>query len=74
MDERVRFIARFLEGEKVARLAVEFGISRKTELGGAEDRRASGPALSRTCGVGPAWAGEEEDKIGHAGQEAHLLE
>jgi putative transposase len=30
MDERVRFIARFLEGEKVARLADEFGISRKT--------------------------------------------
>lgn len=30
MDERVKFIARFLEGEKVARLALEFGISRKT--------------------------------------------
>jgi putative transposase len=30
MDERVKFIARFLEGEKVARLADEFGISRKT--------------------------------------------
>ncbi len=30
MDERVKFIARFLEGEKVARLAEEFGISRKT--------------------------------------------
>lgn len=30
MDERVKFIARFLEGEKVARLASEFGISRKT--------------------------------------------
>lgn len=30
MDERVKFIARFLEGEKVTRLAEEFGISRKT--------------------------------------------
>lgn len=30
MDERVKFIARFLEGEKVAALAREFGISRKT--------------------------------------------
>lgn len=30
MDERVKFIARFLEGEKVAALAQEFGISRKT--------------------------------------------
>jgi putative transposase len=30
MDERVKFIARVLEGEKVAVLAREFGISRKT--------------------------------------------
>jgi len=30
MDERVKFIARMLEGEKVARLCREFGISRKT--------------------------------------------
>jgi putative transposase len=30
MDERVKFIARILEGEKVAVLAREFGISRKT--------------------------------------------
>lgn len=30
MDERVTFIVRFLAGEKVARLADEFGISRKT--------------------------------------------
>lgn len=29
MEERVTFIARFLEGEKVTRLAEEFGISRK---------------------------------------------
>ncbi|MFT3987956.1 helix-turn-helix domain-containing protein [Aestuariivirga sp.] len=30
MDERVKFIARFLEGDKVARLADEFSASRKT--------------------------------------------
>src|SRR5688500_8008312 len=30
MDERLRFVARLLEGEKMARLCVEFGISRKT--------------------------------------------
>ena len=30
MDERVRFIFRVLEGEKMAALAREFGISRKT--------------------------------------------
>lgn len=30
MDERVRFISRLLDGEKMAPLCVEFGISRKT--------------------------------------------
>ena len=30
MDERLRFVARLLEGEKMARLCAEFGISRKT--------------------------------------------
>ena len=30
MDERVRFVARLLEGEKMAPLCAEFGISRKT--------------------------------------------
>jgi hypothetical protein len=29
MDERLRFVARLLEGEKMARLCAEFGISRK---------------------------------------------
>ena len=29
-DERLRFIARWLDGEKMARLCAEFGISRKT--------------------------------------------
>src|SRR3981189_69306 len=30
MDERLRFVARLLEGEKMARLCAEVGISRKT--------------------------------------------
>lgn len=30
MDERLKFVARLLEGEKMARLCREFGISRKT--------------------------------------------
>ena len=30
MDERLRFVARLLEGEKRAPLCAEFGISRKT--------------------------------------------
>ena len=29
-DERLRFVARLLDGEKMARLCAEFGISRKT--------------------------------------------
>ena len=30
MDERIRFVARLLEGEKMAPLCAEFGISRQT--------------------------------------------
>ena len=30
MDERLRFVARLMEGEKMAVLCREFGISRKT--------------------------------------------
>ena len=30
MDERIRFVARLLEGEKMAPLCRSFGISRKT--------------------------------------------
>ena len=30
MDERLKFVARLLEGEKMAPLCREFGISRKT--------------------------------------------
>jgi len=30
MDERLKFIARLLDGEKMAPLCCEFGISRKT--------------------------------------------
>jgi putative transposase len=30
MDERLRFVARLLEGEKMAELCREFDISRKT--------------------------------------------
>jgi transposase len=30
MDERLRFVARLLDGERMTTLCVEFGISRKT--------------------------------------------
>mgnify|MGYP003468704309 CR=1 FL=1 len=49
MDERLRFIARLLEGEAMTDLCVEFGISRKTgykiydryKQSGAEERQAA---------------------------------
>ena len=31
MDERLRFVARLLEGEKMAPLCAEFGISRRSD-------------------------------------------
>jgi putative transposase len=57
MDERVKFVARLLEGEKMAVLCREFDISRKTGykileryedmgLKGLTDRRRSGPSLN----------------------------
>lgn len=33
MDERLRFVARLLEGEKMATVCREFGISRATACG-----------------------------------------
>ena len=49
MDERLRFVARLLEGEKMAPLCAEFGISRKT---GVQDlrpvQRLRGPGVQRS--------------------------
>jgi hypothetical protein len=45
MDERLRFVARLLEGEKMAELCREFGTSRKT---GYEIFTAAGPTGRRT--------------------------
>jgi len=51
MDERVKFIARFLEGEKVAALAREFGISRKTAYKIIERYQDTGlEGLTDLCG------------------------
>ena len=55
MDERLRFVARLLEGEKMAPLCAEFGISRKTgykiferykDCGVAGVQRPQSPTLS----------------------------
>jgi transposase len=57
MDERLRFVARLLEGEKMAPLCREFGISRVTGfkiferyracgLDGLHDRRRSQKSLA----------------------------
>ena len=56
MDERLRFVARLLEGEKMAPLCAEFGISRKTgiqvlqPLQGLRRPRLHGP---QPAGVSP---------------------
>jgi putative transposase len=34
MDEKLKFVSRFLDGEKIADLCREFGISRVTGAGG----------------------------------------
>jgi len=60
MDERLRFVARLLEGEKMAPLCAEFGISRKTgykipELRGV--RRIVGLGVAGTCDERPRSGG-----------------
>ena len=62
MDERLRLVARLLEGEKMAPLCAEFGISRKTGyLGVPEEQNALAhpdryriPALVHDAGCGMA--------------------
>jgi hypothetical protein len=57
MDERLRFVARLLEGEKMAPLCAEFGIARKDRLqdlrplqgkndAGRSPTRTNGPAIA----------------------------
>jgi len=49
MDERLRFVARLLEGEKMAPLCGEFGISRKTGYKIFDRyKRLRGPGLQRS--------------------------
>ena len=61
MDERLRFVARLLEGEKMAPLCAEFEISRKTgykiydrykDCGVGAHRGADRPAQARVSGLG----------------------
>ena len=54
MDERLKFIARLLDGEKMAPLCCEFGISRKTGYKILD-------ALQRDA----AWKGSPTARAGH---------
>jgi len=45
MDERLRFVARLLEGEKMAPLCAEFGISHKTGHKSLTSTRTGGPGV-----------------------------
>ena len=53
MDERIRFVARLLEGEKMTPLCAEFGISRKTGY---------------TCSTGTRTAASRRLRIGVGGR------
>ena len=66
MDERLRFVARLLEGEKMAPLCAEFGISRKTGdkiydrykdrgVTAFTDRAGHGRGTTRDSIVSEAW-------------------
>jgi transposase len=67
MDERMRFVARLMEGEKMAVLCREFDISRKTgyklfnrfKNSGIEGDRSEPPALSAR--QSPAFSDRELD-------------
>lgn len=53
MDERLRFVARLLEGEKMAPLCREFGISRVTGYKIFDRYRSAGWAVSTTAARPP---------------------
>jgi transposase len=52
MDERLRFVARLLEGEKMAALCAEFGIARKTGYTIYDRYKDVGSSASAIAGVG----------------------
>ena len=56
MDERLRFVARLLEGEKMAPLCAEIGISRKTGYKIFERYKDCGVAASSLNGVFITWS------------------
>jgi transposase len=55
MDERLRFIARLLEGEKMAPLCREFGISRVTGYKIYERYKAKGTELTAAHAPNGLW-------------------
>ena len=64
MDERLKFIARLLDGEKMAGLCREFGISRKT--GYEILTRYNEAAASGEAGTGGVSFGESQNDRGPA--------
>lgn len=53
MDERLRFVARLLEGEKMAVLCREFDISRKTDCFGQRLRGVSREDVASASNLPP---------------------
>ncbi len=71
MDERLRFIARLLEGEKMAPLCREFGISRVTGYKIFERYKECGLDGLYRPQQGPVPAGQPAAVPGRAGNPGH---
>ena len=57
MDEKLKFVSRFLDGEKIAALCREFGISRTTGHSIIDQYRQCGSRPSSTAAVArPAYS------------------
>ena len=72
MDERLRFVARLLEGEKMAPLCAEFGISRKTGykiFDRVQRQRRHGVHRSQPTAVSPGESSARGDRGDHRASE-----
>ena len=58
MDERLRFVARLLDGEKMAVVCREFGISRKTRYKIFNRYKARGTQLSHVRSPNALWCAD----------------
>ncbi len=63
MDERLRFVARLLEGEAMTDLCIEFGISRKTGYKLYERYKQSGAEAQQGARHGPVSGSQSQRSV-----------